>query len=272
MRPADNVRRRGMSIPAIRSASAETRCTSATVPPGMRRYNSSPANRSIALNSRLTFMYKFQVALSYARAIDDVATEGANIGFCFFKSYGINCAGSVFDDGRVEAAGDSVACGIVNAIVGGESANIDVLYAAFAKVACQARRLLVTVIIEAAVAVDAGISSLAEDCLDTMCSQLRMKCRAVGFLYTVIGPQNLFQSLKCSLVKRLFALVLGSETLVVGRMPVLRCNNQLELFGQLVYYGNDLLTVTDFEFSSGDKVVLNVYDNERTHINFYIDS
>src|SRR5690606_41888859 len=61
---------------------------------------------------------------------------------------------------------------------------------------------------------------------------------------TLFPYTTLFRS-KCSLVKRLFALVLGSETLVVGRMPVLRCNNQLELFGQLVYYGNDLLTVTD---------------------------
>src|SRR5690606_30550225 len=59
--------------------------------------------------------------------------------------------------------------------------------------------------------------------------------------------------------------MLGSEALVVRRMPVLRRHYQFKTSGKFVDKRDDLFSIRHFQPATGDEIILYVDDNECAH-------
>ncbi len=100
----------------------------------------------------------------------------------------------------------------------------------------------VTVVEEPGVRIDLGIGAFGEDPSNCFDFEPVDEFGAMGVLNAVVGPQDLLQAVEVDhLARRLF--VLGGEAAVVGWVPVLRGNHEVELLDELIRDRNDSVTV-----------------------------
>jgi hypothetical protein len=79
------------------------------------------------------------------------------------------------------------------------------------------------------------------------------------------GPEDLFDTVKNDAISRLFARMICSEAAMVGRMPILRRQDELKVSLQFVGDGNDFITVRYGQRAAGQKIILKINDDQRFH-------
>ncbi len=106
----------------------------------------------------------------------------------------IDTAAPIEDQEGWKTQADRVQCGESNAVIGGESHDINGRGADILQVFTQTGRLKVSIVIKAAIAIDLTIHPFAEDAMDRPQIQRRKKVGAMSPLDTVIGPGDLWQA------------------------------------------------------------------------------
>src|SRR5579884_1451653 len=103
----------------------------------------------------------------------------------------VDAAAAVGDEEGPEALLDGVQSGELDAVVGGEAHDVDVVYALALEVVCQAGGLAMAVVEEAAVAVDLGIGAFVEGFGDAVPLQSGDELGAGRALDAVDRPEDL---------------------------------------------------------------------------------
>ena len=129
----------------------------------------------------------------------------------------------------------------------------------------QAGGLAMAVVKKAAVAVDPGIGSLLEDFCEEPGRKSRDEGGARGVLHAMDRPEDLLQAVEFDDVARLLARVIGGEAAMVGRMPVLRCYDQVEVWLQPVHHGYHSISLRHRQRAAGNEIVLNIGKDESVH-------
>ena len=78
-------------------------------------------------------------------------------------------------------------------------------------------------------------------------------------------PQDLRQTVQIDDVARLAVLVMGREAAVIGRMPVLRRDDEIESLLHAIGDRDDLVTARHRESAARNKVILKIDEYERSH-------
>jgi hypothetical protein len=174
----------------------------------------------------------------------------------------VDASATICHDPHVEAELARVQGGELHAIIGGQAEHIDLARPALFQKCAEACRLLVTVVEEAAIAVDFGIGTFPEDGHDLARVELFGKVGARGILDAVDGPEHLRQSAEHDELSRFAAEVIFGEAPVIGGVPVLGRDDALELGREPVGDGDDGVAVWHGQLTSRQKVILNVDQDE----------
>ena len=94
--------------------------------------------------------------------------------------------------------------------------------------------------------------------VDRLKVQPRNELCTASSLHAVVRPSDLLYSVERKHVADLNTFVLTGETSVRGWMPILSCNDQIELGHQLVGNRDDFVAVGHCQRAARNKVVLNV--------------
>src|SRR5690606_39254739 len=178
---------------------------------------------------------------------------------CFRKSLSRDRTRGILDQATFESISKRIFCSIVYAIVSGQAHDENLVYVSLTQVAGQPGTVQVAVIIKSAVAVYLFVHSFPEYCRDLIHCETGMESGAMGALNTVIRPQYLFKSIQQNLFKGLPALMIRRKTQMIRRMPVLRSDDEVERFLQVVHQWNDLFTIPYFQASTCGKVILHIH-------------
>lgn len=175
----------------------------------------------------------------------------------------VDAAARVLDDRRLEARGARVHGAPAHAEVRGETAEEAANDAAFLQVAGEAGAGLLVGLEEGGVAVHVPVVALAHDQRGVGNRQPGGEVGAFGALHAVVRPQHLGAVAHLDGLEGLLALVLGRERHVIGRVPVLREHHVLELAGQVVDEGDDLVALVHGQGAAGDEALLDVHDDQH---------
>ena len=166
---------------------------------------------------------------------------------------------------RGESESASVERGELNAVIGRQPQNVDLAGAHPLEIVAQAGRLAMTVVKETAVAVDLAIRALAKDLADPLALQPRRELRARRALDTMIRPEDLIEAVQIDGVAGRLAGMLTGERAVVGRVPVLRRHNQIELRHQPIRDRDHLVAIRHRQRAAGQKIDLNIDHDQSVH-------
>lgn len=170
----------------------------------------------------------------------------------------IDAAAGVSGKGDMKAFVEGIEGGEFDAVVGGETADGDVGHSALAKPIGHACTVAATVVVKAAVAVDLGAGAFLENFIDAIRVECCREFRALGFLNAMDGPKGLRQAVEGYGFKDGANGVVAREAAVVGRMPVLGGDDEIELAHQKISGGDDFITTRHGKRTAGEKVVLDV--------------
>lgn len=171
----------------------------------------------------------------------------------------------VFDNVSFEAKLQGVERGEFDAIVGGEAANENLGNIALAEVVTETGRLTMTVVEKAAVAINLRGSAFGEDPIPLGAIQAGNEVRAGGVLYTMLRPQDLRQAVQIDNFADRVSKMIGRETSVIGRVPILRSHDEIEGLLELIDDRDDAVALRNGESAAGDEVVLNIDQDECFH-------
>ena len=173
----------------------------------------------------------------------------------------IHAARSVFDEMSFKAELDGVKRGEFDTVVGCESCDEyigDLL--AFEEVA-QAGRFAMAVVKKATVAVNAGIGAFLKDARDAVCVQTGNERCAGSVLDAMNRPENLRQAVEINLVGGFFARMICGKAAVIGWVPVLSGDDEIEFGLESVYERNDFIAFRDGKRATGNEIVLEVNED-----------
>src|SRR5205823_463459 len=114
--------------------------------------------------------------------------------------------------------------------------------------------------------VDGRVCAFLEDAVDAAGEEAGEQRCAGGVLDAVGGPEGLLDAIEVNDVAGFFAGVSGGEAAVVGGVPVLRSDDDLEFGHECVGDGEDFVAFVDGQCAAGDEIVLQVYENQCTHV------
>src|SRR6266498_749099 len=118
---------------------------------------------------------------------------------------------------------------------------------------------------EGAVAVYERVDSLVEHMSDSARVERWSKLSSVRVLNTVHWPQDLFDSVEHDAIPRFLALMICREAAVVGRMPILRRDDEIKVPLQFVGERDDFITVWHGQRATGQKVILKIDNDQYVH-------
>jgi len=170
----------------------------------------------------------------------------------------IDPAAGVLDEVGAEAEGGGVQSGELDAVIRREAGDIDIGYTPVPEIIPEPRRLAVAVVIEAAVAIDRGISSLCKDLLPLCLIQPAREFRAGGILNAVDRPEDLRQPGEFDPVSRHVTGVIGGETAMICGMPILSGDNEIEARHEVFDDRDDLVAIRNCERASGQEIILDI--------------
>ena len=181
-------------------------------------------------------------------------------------------AGSEFDSAAgvsQESGGEGFLEGVehgkFNAIVGGDSADVQVGDTFFAKEIGESGALLVAIVVEATVAIYRGIGSFSKDSVDASSVESGCKTSTVCSLHAMGGPEHLRKSGEFDGVTDLFVGMIRGEAAVVSRMPVLRGNDEVVVREEFVDEGDEFVAARHAKRSAREEIILKVNDEECFH-------
>jgi len=79
-------------------------------------------------------------------------------------------------------------------------------------------------------------------------------------------PENLRQAIEVDNLTRFLAAVICGKAAMIWRMPILRCDDEIEMRLQPIYDRHDLTSFVDRERTAVNKVILNIRQNERIQL------
>src|SRR5215467_10271665 len=121
------------------------------------------------------------------------------------------------------------------------------------------------IIEKCAVAVDDWISSFVENVSDAASLECCGELRAMRVLNAVNGPENLFYAVKDDALAGFFPRMICRKAAVIARMPIFRGEDQVEMVLQFIGNRNDFVAVRDSQSAAGQKIVLQIDDDQRVH-------
>ena len=215
------------------------------------RRNSTPVDSQPALRGGIDFI----------RLNTDDVFVGKG-GVCVFNGSGkVDRACSVFDDVALEAESGAVDGGVPDAEVVGEAGEEEPFQAALAEIAGQAGGGEVVVFEKGGVAVDVAAEAFSQNELGVGDVESGVEVGSRGVLKAVLGPEGLGAVVDLGDFEGLLVVGGGEGDVAVG-MPVLGEDDVIELLGDGVDEGDDLVALSDGERASGHEIVLDVDDEE----------
>src|SRR5262245_50687245 len=128
----------------------------------------------------------------------------------------------------------------------------------------------VGVIKKGAVAINVSLSALVEDMSNSGCVEQGSKLSASCVLNAMHGPENLFDSVEDDAISRPLTLVICGEAAVVRWMPIFGRDNKAKVPLQFVGEGNDFIAMRHRQGAAGQKVILQIYYDQRLHFAFVV--
>jgi hypothetical protein len=177
----------------------------------------------------------------------------------------VDAAGGVFDEVGFKTESDGVEGGEIDAVIGGKAADIDVGDAARFEPFAEAGGFAMAVVEEAAVAIDGWVGSFLEDFFDAGLFERGGEFGAFCILDAVHWPEDLRQTIQIDLVVNVFAGMIGGEAAVVGRVPILRRDDDIEGGLQFVRNRNEFVALRDGESAARKEIILNIDQYECRH-------
>src|SRR5438477_12079783 len=120
----------------------------------------------------------------------------------------VHAAASIFNDENFEAKGACVEGGVLDAVIGCQAGDINIRHFRVFQIFAKTGPAAMSVVEESAVAVGPRIDAFLKNLRHLLQIELRMKLRALRSLHTVIGPQNLRDSVQIDDAARLLARML----------------------------------------------------------------
>ena len=107
------------------------------------------------------------------------------------------------------------------------------------------------VVEERAVTIYEWIDSFVKNISDSTSIECGSELRAVRVLNAMRWPKDLFDTVKNDAITWLFARMVGRKAAMIGRMPILRRQDELKVSLQFVGDGNDFVTVRHGQRAAG---------------------
>ena len=125
--------------------------------------------------------------------------------------------------------------GELHAVIGGQPAYVNGGNAAALQIIAQASGFAMAVIEKTAVTVQQRVLAFAEHAFDFRPVEIGVQIGSRRSLHAMYGPEDLGEAGQFDHVTRLLARMIRGETAVIGRMPILRGHDQIELALQIVH-------------------------------------
>lgn len=122
------------------------------------------------------------------------------------------------------------------------------------------------VVKESAIAVNLRIGPFLEYACPSLSVQTGPEVRAMGVLNAMNRPKDLGNSVLADPIADLLPGMIRSEALVVGWMPILGCNDQVEAALLFIRDSDYLIPARNCQGTARKKVILNVDQNESVHV------
>jgi len=177
----------------------------------------------------------------------------------------VDASAAVGEDADVEAAFQGVQDGEADAVVGGQSHDIQFLHPLLAKPGVQSGGTSMGVIEEGAVAVDAGVAAFQEHFGDEFGLESGREFGAGRVLDAVIGPEQLFQTVQPDRLAGAMSRMLAGKAGMSGRMPVFAGHHQIVSGHPAIGAGDDLITLGYGQGAAGQEILLEVDQQEGLH-------
>ena len=178
----------------------------------------------------------------------------------------IYAAASFFNHVSFESKLDGIQRRKLYTIIGRETGYEYILNPAGPEKICQAGGFPMTIIKEAAVTVDLRFGAFLKYVGDLLHLQGRDECSADGILDAVDWPEDLREAVESDDFTGLPAGMIGCKAAVVRRMPILGCDDEVEMRLQPIDNRHDLASFIDGQCAAGNKVVLNIDQYESIHL------
>ncbi len=150
----------------------------------------------------------------------------------------------------------------LDAVVGGQAEDISFRYASLLEEEIQPRGLAVSVVEEAAVAVDSRVRTFLKDLPYAADIEIRCKGGPIGVLNAVNGPQCLWKAIQINHIPGHLAGMIRGEAAVVGRMPILRRHDQFEAPLNLIGERDHLVSIRHRKSALREKIILQIDEDE----------
>src|ERR1700726_16674 len=121
------------------------------------------------------------------------------------------------------------------------------------------------VVKERAIAVDPWVDSFVEHVIDPFRAKRRGKLSAARVLNAMHRPKNLLDAVEHHAITRFVARVICSETTMVGRMPVLRGENDIKASLQFIGQWNYFVTARHRQGAAWQKIILKIDNDQSIH-------
>ena len=150
----------------------------------------------------------------------------------------------------------------LDAVVGGQTEDVSFRYAGLLEVEIQPSGLAVSVVEEAAVAVNRRVRAFSEDLSHAARIEIRCEGGPNSVLNAVNGPQCLLQSIQIDHISGCFARMTRGKAGVIGWMPILRSYDQIEALLNLIGERDYLVAIRDRKSALREKIVLQIDEDE----------
>jgi hypothetical protein len=121
-----------------------------------------------------------------------------------------------------------------------------------------------------AVTINVSLDALVKNVSDSARVECGRKLGAVRVLKAMHRPEDLFNAVEHNAIARFFARMICGETTVIGRMPVLRCNDELKTPLHFICQRNDFITVRHRQRAARQKIILKINNDQRVHREVYV--
>lgn len=178
----------------------------------------------------------------------------------------LDSAAAIDNNMCVESKFARVEGAVFDAVIQGQSHQVNVLDPALLKIMRQSGVTTMRIIEECTVAVDHSIGSFVENVGNSACVKCGSDFSAARILNAMHRPQNLFDAIEKDALARLFARVIGCEAPVVGRMPVLRRDDEFEALLQFIHDWNYFVAARYSQAAARQEIILKINNDQRVHL------
>ena len=145
-----------------------------------------------------------------------------------------------------------------HAIIRCQASDEDIRYLSLLQEFAEASGFAVSIVEEAAIAVDASVSAFLKDIGKAVSVQTRSEVRARSILDAMVGPKRLGQAIQVNLIEGFSARMVRSKAAVIGRVPVLSHDYKLEQSLDMVGHGNHSIAIRNCQSTSREEIILDV--------------